>query len=105
MNQKIQLIYDRDHQIGHSYFLRMKDGDEENVLMEIWYNEVLPLLNEYFYNDWEKLKFLLGDFVEEKRVEVSGGGLVDEDAAIFEFRRLKGEEFKDALIRLAEVPR
>ena len=105
LNQKIQLIYDRDHQIGHSYFLRMKDGDEENVLMEIWYNEVLPLLNEYFYNDWEKLKFLLGDFVEEKRVEVSGGGLVDEDAAIFEFRRLKGEEFKDALVRLAEVSR
>jgi len=60
LNQKIQLIYDRDHQIGHSYLLKLKDGSVE-TLKHIWYHEVVPLLQEYFYNDWERLKYLLGD--------------------------------------------
>jgi 5-methylcytosine-specific restriction protein B len=50
INTKITLLKDRDHRIGHSYFLNVKDIDD---LRFVWYNEIIPLLMEYFYNDWE----------------------------------------------------
>ena len=61
LNNRIRILLDRDHQIGHSYFIKDKyeNGDIEN-LKEIWFDCVMPLLNEYFYNDWEKLQALLG---------------------------------------------
>jgi len=81
LNQKIQLIYDRDHQIGHSYLLKLKDGSIE-TLRFIWYHEIIPLLQEYFYNDWRKLEYLLGKFIEEKKAtELADFELVDEEDA------------------------
>ncbi len=58
LNKRIKLLLDRDHQIGHSYFMNI--GSIEN-LKSVWFNCVMPLLNEYFYNDWEKLRALLGE--------------------------------------------
>lgn len=61
LNKRISVLLDRDHQIGHSYFIETKhknDGIDE--LKDIWFNNILPLLNEYFYGDWEKLQALLG---------------------------------------------
>lgn len=61
LNKRISILLDRDHQIGHSYFVETKhknDGIDE--LKEIWFSEILPLLNEYFYSDWEKLQAILG---------------------------------------------
>jgi len=63
LNHRISLRKDRDHQIGHSYFMRVqKVGDFERVLRE----NVLPLLQEYFYNDWEGLRYALGDEQKDK---------------------------------------
>lgn len=68
MNEKIRKLYDRDHQIGHSYFLRLEktNSREEAIktLKEIWFYEILPLIQEYFYDSPEKLKEVLEDFVE-----------------------------------------
>ncbi len=99
LNQKIQLIYDRDHQIGHSYLLKLKDGSIE-TLRFIWYHEIIPLLQEYFYNDWRKLKYLLGKFIEEKKAtELADFELVDEeDAKIYIIKDLSGEEFINAML-------
>lgn len=61
MNERISVLLDRDHQIGHSYFIKnthQNDGIDE--LKDIWFDNILPLLNEYFYSDWEKLQALLG---------------------------------------------
>lgn len=61
MNERISVLLDRDHQIGHSYFIKnthQNDGIDE--LKDIWFDSILPLLNEYFYSDWEKLQALLG---------------------------------------------
>lgn len=68
INNAILEKYDRDHQIGHSYFVKLKDDKtpEEacDSLEFIWYNEVLPLLQEYFYDSPKKLYEILGgDFV------------------------------------------
>lgn len=62
LNKKISILLDRDHQIGHSYFI----GTTKDDLPEIWFNSIMPLLNEYFYGDWEKLQEILGKAEDEK---------------------------------------
>ena len=68
LNKRITILLDRDHQIGHSYFLdlikdengKIKENLTETELKEMWFSCIQPLLNEYFYGDWEKLQALLG---------------------------------------------
>ena len=65
MNQRIEVLYDREHTIGHAYFmpLREKDDEEERfkMLAEIFRDRIIPLLQEYFYDDYEKIRLVLGD--------------------------------------------
>lgn len=67
INEKIIGNYDRDHQIGHSYLTKFKDvdsGKAAGLLHYIWYHEIIPLLQEYYYDSPKKLKEILGpDFV------------------------------------------
>lgn len=66
LNAKIKILLDRDHQIGHSYFINTKYANADvNTLKEIWFSEIIPLLNEYFYCDWEKLKLVTPGFIKE----------------------------------------
>lgn len=66
LNERISVLLDRDHQIGHSYFMKLKDSSDYNSdFKRVWYDCVMPLLNEYFYGDWEKLCALLGDSQDE----------------------------------------
>ena len=62
LNHKIVGLLDRDHQIGHSYFMRLDAEGRDPVarLSFVWYHQIIPLLQEYFYNDGEKLYKLLG---------------------------------------------
>ena len=48
INDRIKNEYDRDHQIGHSYLMGVKNKEQ---LERAYKNRILPLLNEYFYND------------------------------------------------------
>ncbi|MGQ4876524.1 MAG: McrB family protein [Promethearchaeia archaeon] len=63
INERIAEEYDRDHQIGHSYLICLKDEENYEKSLEklriIWVSEIIPLLNEYFYNNEEKLKKIL----------------------------------------------
>ncbi|MDD5615783.1 MAG: AAA family ATPase [Candidatus Methanoperedens sp.] len=64
LNNRITALIDRDHQIGHSYFLNLKGlepEDAKNNLVSIWYKKIIPLLQEYFYNDWERLSLVLNE--------------------------------------------
>lgn len=63
LNKRIEVLLDRDHMIGHSYFLNVLSNKD---LFSLWYGKILPLLNEYFYNDWERLKMLLGEYNESE---------------------------------------
>ncbi len=66
INTKIKILLDRDHQIGHSYFINTKYANTDiSFLKEIWFSEIIPLLNEYFYCDWEKLKLVIPGFIKE----------------------------------------
>lgn len=68
INNRIECLVDRDHTIGHSYFINIKSGDA-NALKKVFINKVIPLLQEYFYNDYHKIGLVLGDgFIEKKDV-------------------------------------
>jgi len=67
INERIEYYYDREHQIGHSYFIPIKTIPTKAKLDEIFHNEIIPLLAEYFYDDWENIKKILNnDFIQEK---------------------------------------
>lgn len=69
LNERISYLLDRDHQIGHSYFMNWKNYDLA-TLKDVWFDEIMPLLNEYFYSDWDKLQAILGK-AKEKDTEKS----------------------------------
>lgn len=58
INQRIEYLYDRDHTIGHAYFISVKKLTELN---HAFANKIIPLLQEYFYDDWEKIRLVLAD--------------------------------------------
>ncbi|MFA5536349.1 MAG: AAA family ATPase [Bacillota bacterium] len=62
LNRRITVLLDREHVIGHSYFLQPLKADPSiERLASIFENEIIPLLQEYFYDDYEKIQLVLGD--------------------------------------------
>ena len=68
INRRIAALLDREHQIGHTYLF---DVDSMEKLSDAMRNGIFPLLQEYFFDDWAKIRAVLGQngFVMEKRVE------------------------------------
>lgn len=61
MNKRITVLYDREHTIGHAYFIPLKSSSKISTLADIFKNKIIPLLQEYFYDDYEKIRLVLGD--------------------------------------------
>ena len=61
MNERIEVLLDRDHQLGHAYFLPLKDDNSLAKLSSIFRNQILPLLQEYFFEDWQRIQWVLND--------------------------------------------
>ena len=61
MNDRIEAIYDREHRLGHAYFLSLEDNPVIAELSGIFRRHIIPLLQEYFFEDWEKIRIVLGD--------------------------------------------
>ncbi len=59
MNQRIEVLLDRDHCLGHAYFLPLKQEQTLDKLASIFRNQILPLLQEYFFEDWERINWVL----------------------------------------------
>lgn len=91
LNRRVSYLLDRDHQIGHSYFLEVESMTD---LHEVWYSRVLPLLQEYFYNDRRRLVRVLGEhdpdepmgFVKKgEQVQLLGDGSASGEAGSWDF--------------------
>ncbi len=105
LNERISVLLDRDHQIGHSYFMNLKaDKDLETNFKQVWFDCIIPLLNEYFYGDWDKLQALLGkaqdngeSFIKKlSQVKFATDYTCDEDET-FDFTPQKDIDFSKAL--------
>ena len=57
LNQRIQLLLEDDHLIGHAYFMKVSTLDD---LVNLFDNKIIPLLKEYFFNDLHKLSLVIG---------------------------------------------
>ena len=70
INKRIEFLLDREHTIGHSYFLNINTFED---LVQVFKNSIMPLLQEYFYDDFEKIKAILGDngFITSKNISIN----------------------------------
>ncbi len=77
MNERIEVLYDREHTLGHAFLIPVLEaldgtednaGDEQQAFMELqnaFKNKIIPLLEEYFYDDWNKIRLVLGDSLKK----------------------------------------
>ncbi|WP_257978727.1 AAA family ATPase [Vibrio parahaemolyticus] len=68
LNQRIEILYNREHTLGHAFFMPVKElvdaGEEEqafSALVSVFQNKITPLLEEYFFEDCSKIRLVLAD--------------------------------------------
>lgn len=70
INQRIEALLDSEHMIGHAYFMPLKNqtsnADREACLAGIFQEKLIPLLREYFFDDYERIGWVLNDSVKAK---------------------------------------
>jgi len=109
MNNRIEKLLDKDHKIGHSYFMSVSKLYE---LKDTFQNEIIPLLQEYFFGDYGKIGLVLGkEFLEpmENGNEILFADMDEYDASEFEERtifrvkninKISDDDFKNAISEL-----
>ncbi|MUJ27463.1 AAA domain-containing protein [Aliivibrio fischeri] len=65
LNKRIEALYDREHTLGHAFLFPAYNEQDEDKAFELlkaaFKNKIIPLLEEYFYDDWNKIRLVLGD--------------------------------------------
>lgn len=108
INSRIEVLLDKDHLIGHSFFMKVKNLAD---LKRAFTDEIIPLLQEYFFGDYGQISLVLGEgFCKGKKALANGvkfasisNDSVDydySDKLIYRFPELDDDEFKDAITEL-----
>jgi len=116
INRRIEALYDRDHCIGHAYFMKLRNAEDGPAQMEalelVFRRSVLPLLEEYFFEDWHKIRLVLADnrkpqpaaqFILEEAAHANGlanlfgGDHGLEDEAVRPLYRVQESAFRNPL--------
>lgn len=73
MNQRIEVLLGRDYCLGHAYFMSLTSESSLGDLAVIFQKQIFPLLQEYFFEDWQRVQWVLNDhnkttvkFIERK---------------------------------------
>ncbi|WP_180919968.1 AAA family ATPase, partial [Vibrio parahaemolyticus] len=65
LNKRIEVLYDREHTLGHAFLYPAYNESDEKVAFDLlqaaFRTKIIPLLEEYFYEDWNKIRLVLGD--------------------------------------------
>lgn len=69
INKRIEVLYDREHQIGHAYFMSLNNESKIEELGSIFKYQIIPLLQEYFYEDYDKIRLVLGDNIKAEEFQ------------------------------------
>ena len=91
INSRIRCLLSKDNQIGHSYLMFASGSCD---ILSALYNKIIPLLEEYFYNDIEKVRFVLNDrdnskfYIEDTDAKEAYSLFDDEDAEERQFFKL-----------------
>ncbi|WP_282112338.1 McrB family protein [Maribacter stanieri] len=88
INGRIELLIDKDHKIGHSYFIKVLNFDD---LVQTFKDNVIPLLEEYFYGDFGKIGLVLGKAfidVAKKENKATLADFEHDDKEIFNDKKL-----------------
>ena len=80
MNERITVYVGREHQIGHTYLIGVRTLDD---LSEAFQRRIVPLLQEYFYDDWTKIRSVLNGNPFIRKAEISNPD-VDPDRPVLE---------------------
>ena len=94
MNERITVYLDREHQIGHTYLIGVRTIDR---LAKVFQRRIVPLLQEYFYDDWAKIRSVLNEnpFIPERKIETSIRG-APSAWSVFELLDQEKDGWKDA---------
>ena len=82
INQRIEKLLDRDHQIGHAYFI----NKNESTFIDSFYKNIIPLLQEYFFGDYGKIGLVLGAGFIRK---------MEQDSVFANFEHLDYSQFEE----------
>lgn len=102
INKRIEVLVDRDHTIGHAFFMNVESLKD---LKDVFADKIIPLLQEYFYGDYSKIELVLGaGFFEPKKEVSSVAFAVDADISfegnVYHLKnvsKMSSVEFEDAL--------
>ena len=98
MNQRIEILLDRDHCIGHANFIPLKVEPKIEKLAKIFQQKIIPQLQEYFFDDWEKIDAVLnGNGMLHKKYDPSSQNRLFKDQSLINrsIWEIKLEAFND----------
>ena len=116
INRRIEKLVDADHCIGHAYFMEVMDTDHPlKALEKVFYQKLIPLLQEYFYGDDEKIALVIGKSFFERTPSFTDDFFAETDAdvewlddvasrKIYHIKPLTGKAFRNAVIRIYTTP-
>ena len=93
MNERLEYLIDRDHLIGHAWLMGARTRTEVDRVMR---HKVIPLIAEYFYDDWRKVRAVLGGgdgFVQGEQLHRPPG--LDDDPGEGRYRWAIRKQFPD----------
>lgn len=82
INKRIEKLLDRDHLIGHAYFI----NKNETTIIDSFYKNIIPLLQEYFFGDYGKIGLVLGTGFIRK---------MEQDSVFANFEHLDYSQFEE----------